>query len=164
MRTRVLTALATLLALAACASPEPTYGPSNRSVDGYGYSETRLGPDSFEIRYKDAPESDRAAIDKLLLLRAAELTFANGYDWFRVENRQGRQGGATGLDLGGIGVGVGVSGGSSGGLGGGLSIGVPIAKDPTTAKAQIVMGRGESPGGVDVYDARSLLAERVPAQ
>ncbi|MEO1119815.1 MAG: hypothetical protein AAFW88_00975 [Pseudomonadota bacterium] len=147
--------------VAACASPEPVYKKSTGPRD-YGFSERRLDANTFEVQFRDAPESDRAAVERFMLYRAAELTLSNGFDWFRVVNREARQGGATGLDLGGLGVGVGVVGGSSSGVGGGLSIGLPIAKDPTFVKAQIEMYAAPQPSGeADAYDARSLISSRA---
>ena len=93
------------------------------------------------------------------LLRAAELTTAQGYDWFEVTQRwtDGRPDSAGGLRPS-VGVGYGSSryGGyrSSGvGVGVGLNFSGP---SPTSTTLEVVMGNGERSDRPNAYDARAV--------
>lgn len=100
-RARAAHGLTALLALAACATPplpQPAMVPQVQP-DGFGYSETRLAPDRFEVRYVTpevalpVDEDRRAAAlaDQkqraydLALWRAAQLALGAGYTAVRVE-------------------------------------------------------------------------------
>ena len=83
--------LATLLtaAVAACATPTPyqPYRPEmTRGIHG-GYSEQRLAPDRFTVRFHGNDYTSRDRVEGYLLYRAAELTLQNGYDSFRIVDR-----------------------------------------------------------------------------
>jgi hypothetical protein len=143
------------LLLSACASLAP-YGPQTGS-GGQGYAEQRIESNRFRVTYNGVgapgPVADRA------LLRAAELTTAEGYDWFEVTQRwiDGRADSAGGLRPGvSIGAGSSRQGGYSAsgvGVGVGLSISGPSA---TSTTLEVVMGRGSKPDRPNAYDARSV--------
>jgi len=77
--------VAAALAVSACASA-PTYGPAN--ARGYGgYSEQRIDGDRFRVTFSGRSFTSREAVEMGLLLRSAELTVQNGYDWFSTNNR-----------------------------------------------------------------------------
>ena len=82
-RIAVLTLAASAMALSACASLAP-YGPQ-RGPNGQGFIEQRIESDRFRVTYNGVgapgPVADYA------LLRAAEVTTENGYDWFATVNR-----------------------------------------------------------------------------
>jgi len=143
------------LALSACASLAP-YGPQT-GQGGQGYAEQRIESNRFRVTYNGVgapgPVADYA------LLRAAELTTAQGYDWFEVTQRwtDGRLDSAGGLRPS-VGVGYGSSryGGyrSSGvGVGVGLNFSGP---SPTSTTLEVVMGNGERPDRPNAYDARAV--------
>ena len=147
------------LALSACASLAP-YGPQ-MGPGGQGYVEQRIESNRFRVTYNGVgapgPVADYA------LLRAAELTTAQGYDWFEVTQRwiDGRPDSAGGLRPS-VGVGYGSSsyGGrygsyrSSGvGVGVGLNFSGPSA---TSTTLEVVMGNGETPDRPNAYDASSV--------
>ena len=143
------------LALSACASLAP-YGPQ-MGPGGQGYVEQRIESNRFRVTYNGVghpgPVADYA------LLRAAELTLAQGYDWFEVTQRwtDGRPDSAGGLRPS-VGVGYGSSryGGyrSSGvGVGVGLNFSGP---SPTSTTLEVVMGNGERPDRPNAYDARGV--------
>src|SRR5690606_7022685 len=94
------------LAVTACASLGP-YGPQ-QSPGGQGYTEQRIESNRFRVTYygvgAPGPVADRA------LLRAAELTLAEGRDWFEVTQRwiDGRPDSAGGVRPS---VGIGYGGG-----------------------------------------------------
>lgn len=81
----VLLAAAAALALSACATATP-YGPAGPN-SRYGYSEQRIDSDRYRISFAGNSVTSRDQVEMALLLRAAELTRENGYDWFATVNR-----------------------------------------------------------------------------
>lgn len=147
------------LALTGCASLAP-YGPQT-AQNGQGYSEYRLESDRWRVTYSGVgapgPVADYA------LLRAADLTVENGFDWFEVTQRyiDGRPDSAGGVRPS-LGVGYG-SGRYSGPYGryssSGVGVGVGLnfqGPSPTSTTLEIIMGRGETPGRPEAYDARGV--------
>jgi hypothetical protein len=78
LHTIVRLALPAVLAgtIAACAT---SYGPENANG---GYRETRLQPNVYRIDFKGNVRLGQAQTNEMALLRAAEVTLANGYVWF----------------------------------------------------------------------------------
>lgn len=151
--------LAAGLTVSACASLAP-YGPQ-RSAGGQGFSEQQIESNRFRVTYNGVGAPGPVA--DLALLRAAELTQQQGYDWFEVTQRwiDGRADSAGGVSPS-VGVGFGSSSGSgryggwssSGvGVGVGLNFSGPSA---TSTTLEIVMGRGDRPDRPNAYDARSV--------
>lgn len=147
------------LALAACASLAP-YG-AQTGPGGQGYTEQRIENNRYRVTYygvgAPGPVSD------LALLRAAELTTQEGYDWFEITQRwvDGRPDSAGGMRPS-VGVGYGSSRydgrygrySSSGvGVGVGLNFTGP---SPTSTSLEVVMGNGARPDRSDAYDARGV--------
>ena len=152
--------LAAGLGLSACASLAP-YG-AQQSARGQGYSEQRIENNRFRVTYNGVgapgPVADYA------LLRAAELTTSQGYDWFEVTQRwtDGRLDSAGGVRPS---LGVGYGGGSyRGPYGGrystsGVGVGVGLnitGPSPTSTSLEVVMGRGAKPDRPEAYDARGV--------
>jgi hypothetical protein len=80
-----LLAVTAALALSACATATP-YGPAG--VDSrYGYSEQRVDADRYRISFAGNSVTSREQVEMALLLRAAEITAENGFDWFSTVNR-----------------------------------------------------------------------------
>jgi len=158
---RLMTGLA-VLTLAACASgPEP-YRAAKGS-EARGYQDLQIESDRFRIAYR--AEEAQTAHD-YALLRAAELTLAQGADWFRVvsassEGRVPQRGGNTTVSVGGstgsygssVGVGVGF------GLGGG---GGRVSGDAERV-LEILTGTGPAPEDPAVYDAAEVQASLLGA-
>ena len=84
LRTAALAAVSAL-ALAACATPTP-YQPAGAGPYG-GYSEQRLESDRYRVTFAGNSVTSREQVEMSLLLRAAELTVQDGYDWFATVNR-----------------------------------------------------------------------------
>jgi|SRR5690606_38348860 len=82
--TRMIAPLMIAALLTGCASQSPY-----KAADGarYGYSDTRIAEDRYRVSFK-APASREAEIRDYALLRAAELTLLEGYDWFVVLDRE----------------------------------------------------------------------------
>ena len=147
------------LALSACASLAP-YGPQ-MGQGGQGYAEQRIESNRFRVTYNGVgapgPVADYA------LLRAAELTEAQGYDWFEVTQRwtDGRLDSAGGLRPS-VGIGYGSSrysgrhgGFSSSGVGVGVGLNFS-GPSPTSTTLEVVMGNGARPDRPNAYDARGV--------
>lgn len=88
-KSAVLAAVATLaVALTACTTATP-YQPNlkGNAVSG-GYSEIRVEPNRFRVTFAGNSLTSRETVEGALLYRAAELTLAQGYDWFALVDRQ----------------------------------------------------------------------------
>jgi hypothetical protein len=158
----LLLCLAATASLAACATAPTLYQPAHLP-NGVGYTDYRIEPGRFRITFRGGPGAPPQQVSDYALLRAADLTVAEGYDWFRVADRfmEGRpdRGPHLSIGVGGASyghhsaVGVGVSNGFS--LGGGPSV---------VSTIEVVMGKGERPRGQDIYDARALRQNLGPAR
>ena len=147
------------LALTACASLAP-YGPQ-LGPGGQGYAEQRIESNRFRVTYNGVGAPGPVA--DMALLRAAELTIAEGYDWFEVTQRwtDGRLDSAGGLRPS---VSIGAGSSSYGGRYGsyrssGVGVGVGLnfsGPSPTSTALEVVMGRGETPARPNAYDARGV--------
>lgn len=147
------------LGLAACASLAP-YG-AQTSPGGQGYAEQRIESNRYRVTYNGVgapgPVADYA------LLRAAQLTTSQGYDWFEVTERwtDGRPDSAGGVRPS-VGVGYGSSRGSGrygsySGSGVGVGVGLNFSgPSATSTTLEVVMGNGRRPDRPDAYDARSV--------
>lgn len=154
-RLAILSLAASTLALAACASLAP-YGPQ-RGPGGQGFSEQRIESDRYRVTYNGVgapgPVADYA------LLRAADLTTQEGYDWFEVTQSwtDGRPGGAGGVRPS-VSIGGGTSrygGYSASGVGVGLGLNFS-GPQPTSTTLEVVLGRGRTPDRPNAYDARQV--------
>jgi len=143
------------LALTACASLAP-YG-AQMGPNGQGYSEQRIESNRYRVTYNGVGAAGRVA--DWALVRAADLTTEQGYDWFEVTQSwtDGRPGGAGGLSPS-----VSIGGGSSrygGYSASGVGVGVGLnfsGPQPTSTTLEVVLGRGQKPDRPNVYDARSV--------
>lgn len=83
----VVAAIALSLGLAACQSVTP-YQPlqPGTKVSG-GYTDQKLDSDHFTVTFKGNTDTPRATVESYLLYRAAEITVAQGYDWFETVAR-----------------------------------------------------------------------------
>jgi hypothetical protein len=84
-------AAAALLAetLAGCAGGPTPYQPlAAHSPIAGGYSDTRLAADRYTVTFAGNSFTSRETVESYLLFRAAELTVAQGYDWFAVVDHE----------------------------------------------------------------------------
>ena len=147
------------LALSACASLAP-YG-AQMGPGGQGYAEQRIESNRFRVTYNGVGAP--GPVMDMALLRAAELTTAEGYDWFEVTQRwtDGRLDSAGGMRPSlGVSYGAGRGSGRYGsystsgvGVGVGLNFSGP---SPTSTMLEVVMGNGSKPDRPNAYDARSV--------
>ena len=147
------------LALSACASLAP-YG-AQTGPGGQGYAEQRIESNRFRVTYNGVGAAGPVA--DMALLRAAELTTAEGYDWFEITQRwiDGRPDSAGGMRPS-VGVGYGSShysgrhgGYSSSGVGVGVGLNFS-GPSPTSTTLEVVMGNGPRPDRPNAYDARGV--------
>lgn len=147
-----------LVALAACTT-SPT--PYRAAVDDLGYSDQQLESNRYRVSFAGNSATPRDQVQDYALYRAAELTLANGGDYFKVtsrntDSRSGSSGGPT------FGVGV---GGGSGGVGVGLSsiLGGGGYADDYTVSIDILTFKGAKPqGDPDAYDAGEVVRRLEP--
>jgi hypothetical protein len=86
-RHAILIAALGTLALSACATG-PRYTPYQAAVPGkFGFSEQRIEAARFRIIFEGNSRTTRQRVEDSLLLRAANVTIENGYDWFQIVNR-----------------------------------------------------------------------------
>jgi hypothetical protein len=149
------------LSLAACASLAP-YGPQ-QGPGGQGFSEQRIESDRYRVTYNGVGAPGPVA--DLALLRAAELTLEQGYDWFEVTQRyiDGRPDSAGGVRPS-VSVGFGSSSGRYGGYrysGSSTGVGVGLnfsGPSPTSTVLEVRLGRGPQPDRGEVYSAGEVRA------
>lgn len=165
IRTFILAAA--LAGLSACASAPPPYTAA-ASATAPGYSERQIESDRYFVTYRAPSGADAAILQDYALLRAAELTLANGREWFWVDRRaldedSGRYGGPS--------IGVGVGGGSWGRRSGasvGVGMNFPLGGGGARARSatlEIRLGQGPKPDDPNTYDARAVstnLRARLP--
>jgi hypothetical protein len=152
----VLLAVLTCAALAACATPAPTrYAPA-AGPQAVGFSEYRLEPGRYRITFRGGPGAPPDQVADYALLRAADLTLADGYDWFRVSDRSLRQAAPNNGPQFSIGIG-GASFGRHSGVGLGVNKSFDTGGGASLAQSlEVVMGRGPAPQDADVYVAREV--------
>jgi hypothetical protein len=81
-----LAALA-VLAVSACATG-PAYTPYQAAQPGkFGFSDQRIEANRYRIIFEGNSRTTRQRVEDSLLLRAANVTIENGYDWFQIVNR-----------------------------------------------------------------------------
>lgn len=68
--------------LGACSTPTPY----QQALQGYGFAETRTGPKNYRVAFTGNWMTERQAIHRYVLYRAAELAEQQGYDHLGVED------------------------------------------------------------------------------
>jgi len=145
-----------LLSLSACATVTP-YQPAD--AKGFGYAEQRLESNRYRISFQGSGATPAASVENFALLRAAEMTLFNGYDWFAVASRRtGATADAPRDPSVSVGIGTG-SYGRSGGFSVGLGQTVSGGGAAQESVIEVLMFKGERPADrQDAFDARELKA------
>ncbi|WP_343034715.1 CC0125/CC1285 family lipoprotein [Alteromonas ponticola] len=81
----LLAAVLTTTTLLGCAGNTKDYREATRG--GFGYTETKLSDTQYRVHFK-ARGTDRAKAMDYAMLRAAEVTILNDFDWFVVTDRE----------------------------------------------------------------------------
>lgn len=77
---------AVFLTLGACAS-SPQYVAADSATD-YGHSSRKLAENRYRVNFNGRQTTSVQDTRDFALLRAAELTLAEGYDWFQIVDRE----------------------------------------------------------------------------
>lgn len=156
MRTLIALVLSAAV-LTACATAPTLYGPQT-APRAAGYSEYRLEAGRYRVTFQGNPGAPVNQVSDYALLRAAELTLRDGYDWFRVADRvtqsTGQGGGGSSLSIGGGSGGYGRRSSVGVGLGTSFNLGPGPA---VSSSMEVVFGKGAKPRDSDVYDARDIV-------
>lgn len=173
---RSASAVCLVLTLAACATPTP-YRPADER-GAQGYTETRLSDARYRVTFTGNTITERETVQDYALLRAAELTLQQGYDWFQVvardQDRKQRSYTSGGADFitpssttvvqrcGLLTCDTAVA--TSPGFSTGFGAGVTSTSTAYVSSLEITLGKGTIPKTADAYDARELartLRERL---
>lgn len=168
---RVLTLLMAGLFLSACASNRSLYVPATDEGD-VGYTESRLGEARYRVVFKGDSGTPVETVQDYALLRAAELTVAQNYDWFEVAQRS-----STPLEeprntaRAAVAVSTGTTRQTSCGLLGCTTtqrasapafpqseIDFQTREQSYVSSIEVLMGEGSHERSADIYDAREVIA------
>lgn len=152
--------------LAACTTPTD-FAPTAPGARASGFWESRIEPDRYRVSYRGGSGAPPALVQDYALLHAADVTTAEGYDWFQVVGRYGEAQGPSSSSSLSIGGGS-TSYGRHSATGVGLGFAVPLGDSgpQLTETLEIVLGKGARPSGPDVYGARDVqtsIRARMPA-
>ena len=78
--------MATLCTLGACAS-SPRYVAADSASD-YGYYARKISENRYRVNYNGSRRTHLQDTRDFALLRAAEITLSEGYEWFQVVDRE----------------------------------------------------------------------------
>lgn len=81
---RTLAVVATVAALAGCATPTPYQAAA---TSPYGYRTQQVGPDHYLITFTGNDVTPRETVEIYLLYRAAQVTLESGNDYFILVNK-----------------------------------------------------------------------------
>jgi hypothetical protein len=174
-------ALALAGGLAACETATPYQPLEKGSAVSGGFTDQKLDANHFRVTFQGNNLTSRETVETYLLYRAAELTVAQGYDWFETVDRHTQRDRRTYVDpdpFYGPGYAWGYwrpnwryYGGGFGWRSWGPFWGDPFWADNTQiqtvqkfeASAEIVMRHGPKPeGDARAFEARAVIANLGP--
>lgn len=178
----LLAGLALTMALGACETATP-YQPLERgTAQTGGFADQKIDTDRYRVTFQGNSLTSRQTVESYLLYRSAELTVAQGYDWFETVDRHTERDKKTYVDpdpFYGPGYAWGFwrpswryYGGGYGWRSWGPFWGDPFWADSATiqtvqkfeASAEIVMRHGPKPADdVRAFDARAVIANLGPS-
>lgn len=149
-RSRTICAVLTAATLVACA----TATPYQALKGGEGYTDQKLEPNRYRIVFAANSATPRQKTQDYVLLRAAEVTLDQGYDYFVLTGQSsGREPRSSAFS---VGVG-GFSFGGSGGVGAGVGVSSGNGASDYTQVADIVMFKGSKPeNDPNAFDAHAV--------
>ncbi|ULQ47618.1 hypothetical protein JN531_004860 [Flagellatimonas centrodinii] len=143
--------------LAACATATP-YQPL---TNGQGYADLRIEPNRHRVTFQGNSATERQTVENYLLLRAAELTIENGFDYFVMDalDTEADTRYTQSVSFGGA---FGFYGGFPGNFGSvGLGTSNPVTK--YQAQAFVVMYKGDKPADdTRAFNARAVRDSLAP--
>ena len=162
---RTLPVISLAAFLASCAGGPTPYAPAGDSR--YGLTEQQVESDRFRISFSGNSLTDRDTVETYLLYRAAELTLDQGYDYFRLAQRDTESNtrvmGSAGYDR--FGLRYRYFHPAHGWYGHYDPFWNDVNLREVTryeAMAEIVLGRGAVPETPDAFNAREVLANLGP--
>ncbi|MEL7453444.1 MAG: hypothetical protein AAGJ50_08755 [Pseudomonadota bacterium] len=76
-------ALGAALVLGACVTATP-YQQSKGGISSYGYDDVKIEAGKYRVTFRGNSSTDLATVENYILLRAAELTLADGFGHFMI--------------------------------------------------------------------------------
>ena len=157
MKNRRLLSLSLItLALSACVTTTP-YQPLQK---GQGYAEQKLESNRYRVTFNGNAQTSKQTVENYMLYRAAEITLANGADYFVMADQN------TDADTRYTQIFNGVGGdvfASRGLLGIGVGVGNSIPSTEYQAQTDILIYKGKKPlNNSRAYDARELQINLGP--
>tara|TARA_R110001592_G_scaffold63585_17_gene194986 strand:+ start:5671 stop:6216 length:546 start_codon:yes stop_codon:yes gene_type:complete len=156
--------------VAGCSSTGTTYQPADER-GAYGYTETELGSDRYRVTFTGNSRTDKETVNDYAMLRAAELTLQNGYNWFHLVNRDTESKSRSSTSISGISdFGGGTAVYQRCGL---LSCQTVVSQSPSRfsggiassttrtnyqASLEIKMGKDPMPDDAEAYNAQELAS------
>jgi hypothetical protein len=156
--------------VAGCSSTGTTYQPADER-GAYGYTETALGSDRYRVTFTGNSRTDKETVNDYAMLRAAELTLQNGYNWFHLVNRDTESKSQSSTSISGINdFGGGTAVYQRCGL---LSCQTVVSQSPSRfsggisssttrtnyqASLEIKMGKDPMPDDAEAYNAQELAS------
>ena len=170
MFTRSVALVAVIVVLAGCAS-QSTYQPAEKR-GAEGYTETKLTNNRYRVTFTGNSVTPAETVKDFALLRAAELTLQEGYDWFNLADRNTDKKVHSSTS-----VGTGINFPSqtqvyqrcgllncdtvvatSPGFSSGADIATTTTSTSYSSALEIVLGKYPMPNTVESYDARQLAS------
>jgi hypothetical protein len=159
----VIAALLAASALSGCetATPyQPLHAPGSRASGGY--YDHQIEANRFEVGFRGNALTSRETVERYLLYRSAELTLAQGFDWFEDVDRHTGRKSEVFVEPGPYGY-WGPRWGYRRFGPWGPYYGDVERVDRYTASAQILLGHGPKPNDRQAFDARSVVEHLRPA-
>ncbi|MGI1679060.1 MAG: hypothetical protein K6L75_10035 [Cellvibrionaceae bacterium] len=146
------------MALVACSS-RPVYSPAEKSGN-VGFYESKLTNDRYRVTFIGYPSTSGDDVQNFVLLRAAELTLHNNFDWFKIVNRSLTEKSKNNEPSFSIGLSSGCYPFGCRSIGSrfysGLRVDSENYSDRYKATIEILMGSGKPEDPSKVYDAKEL--------
>lgn len=169
MGNHIISIIVFSLLLAGCVSSQAPYAPAT-DVGEVGYSESQLSNDRYRVSYTGKANTSLELVQDYALLRAAELSVAQNYDWFEVVDRtaiprlEEENSARAAVELS-----TGTAAQTRCGLIGctttqtspnfpRTSMDFPAQREHFVASIEILMGNGEHERSADIYQAREVIA------
>lgn len=149
-------------ALGACASTPTVFAPATRA-GGVGYTDMKIEPGRYRVTFRGGAGATAAQVSDYALLRAAQLTLDDGYDWFQVVDRYMAQVGNSSGPQFSLGVGGGSGGYNDSAIGAGVGTTFNLGGGAMMHQTlEVLMGKDPRPAGFDFYDARQVRNSIAP--
>jgi hypothetical protein len=103
----ILAAALSLTALAGCETATPYQPLAQGTAQSGGFTDTKVDGNHWRVTFQGNSLTARGTVENYLLYRAAELTLAQGYDWFETTDRATDKHTETYIDPGPYGYGYG---------------------------------------------------------